>query len=163
MTSCAWRSAGESSTGQGRASTTPSRSGSQHSVISRRTRSPARRGSARSTRSPRRVSRPFAAWARTPVTFTPVKSEPLTRLLITDLVGEAPTREAIGTLRDDIADLFGRIEESEASAELLPHRRKYLQLTNAFLRRLLDLHLEWIDEVERELAPEDEREPRAAA
>src|ERR671911_2393457 len=28
-------------------------------------------------------------WARTPVRFTPLKSEPLLRLLITDLVGEA--------------------------------------------------------------------------
>jgi PadR family transcriptional regulator, regulatory protein AphA len=101
-------------------------------------------------------------WARTPVTFTPIKSEPLTRLLITDLVGEGPTREAIGTLRVDIADLRLRIEESEASAELLPHRRKYLHLSNGFLGRLLDLHLEWIDEVERELAPEDEADPGAA-
>ena len=96
------------------------------------------------------------AWALTPLTFTPLKSEPLTRLLITDLVGEGPTRESIGTLREDIADLFVRIEENEASADLLPHRRKYLMITNAFLRRLLDLHLEWIDEVERELAPQEE-------
>jgi PadR family transcriptional regulator AphA len=91
------------------------------------------------------------AWARTPVTFTPLKSEPLLRLLVADLVGEAPTRKSIATLREDIADLFVRLEESEASAELLPHRRKYLLMTAAFLRRLLELHLEWIDEVEREL------------
>src|SRR5215217_7911623 len=38
-------------------------------------------------------------YARTPVTFTPVKSEPLLRLLIADLVGEAPTRASIGALR----------------------------------------------------------------
>ena len=46
-------------------------------------------------------------WARTPVAFTPVKSEALVRLLIADLVGEAVTRESIGTLRDEIADLLG--------------------------------------------------------
>jgi DNA-binding PadR family transcriptional regulator len=92
------------------------------------------------------------AYARAPVRFTPLKSEPLLRLLIADLVGEAPTRESIATLRDDIAELFERLEELEASAEELPHRRKYLLLVTTFLRRLLELHLEWIDEVERELS-----------
>src|SRR3954465_7629594 len=32
------------------------------------------------------------AWARTPVSFTPLKSEALVRILITDLVGEDATR-----------------------------------------------------------------------
>ena len=45
-------------------------------------------------------------YARTPVAFTPVKSEPLLRLLICDLVGEEVTRESLATLRDDIADLL---------------------------------------------------------
>jgi DNA-binding PadR family transcriptional regulator len=86
------------------------------------------------------------AYARTPVRFTPLKSDPLLRLLICDLVGEEPTRESMATLRDDIADLLERLDEAEASAERLPHRRKYL-------RRLLELHLELVDTVERELAP----------
>jgi DNA-binding PadR family transcriptional regulator len=93
-------------------------------------------------------------YARTPVTFTPVKSEPLLRLLLADLVGEDATRESIATLRDDIADLIQRLDDSAAAAEELPHRRKYLLLVNGFLRRLVDLHLELVDEVERELAPE---------
>jgi DNA-binding PadR family transcriptional regulator len=100
------------------------------------------------------------AWARTPVQFTPIKSEALVRMLMADLVGEEVTREAIGTLRADIADLQTRLDEVEASAETLPHRRKYLRLTHSFVRRLLELHLEWIDEVERELAPKAERAPR---
>jgi DNA-binding PadR family transcriptional regulator len=93
-------------------------------------------------------------YARTPVGLTPLKSEPLLRLLLADLVGEEVTRESLGTLREDIADLFARLDETDRSAELLPHRRKYLLLVNDFLRRLLDLHLEWLDEVERQLAPE---------
>src|SRR5687768_3739301 len=48
------------------------------------------------------------AYARTPVAFTPVKSEPLLRLLIADLVGEEVTREALATLRDDLGDLRTR-------------------------------------------------------
>jgi hypothetical protein len=92
-----------------------------------------------------------------PVHFTAVKSELLLRLLIADLVGEKATRTGISALRDDVADLFDRLEESEASSESLPHRRKYLLLVTRFLRRLLDLHLELIDEVERELAPKKMR------
>jgi DNA-binding PadR family transcriptional regulator len=89
-------------------------------------------------------------WARTPLSFTPLKSEPLLRLLISDLVGEAVTRESIGTLRADIADLQVRVDEMEARAGELPHRQKSLTLAARFLRRLLALHLDLIDEVERE-------------
>jgi DNA-binding PadR family transcriptional regulator len=92
-------------------------------------------------------------WAETPVFFTPVKSELLIRLLIADLVGEAATRKGISALRDDIADLFTRLVDAEATAEALPHRRTYLLHVNSFLRRLFDLHLELVDEVEHELAP----------
>ena len=93
------------------------------------------------------------AYARTPVRFTPVKSDLLLRLLIADLVGEAATRKGIAALRDDIDDLLDRLRDSDARAERLPHRRKYLLLVNGFLRRLLDLQLELVDEVEGELAP----------
>ena len=98
-------------------------------------------------------------WARTPARLTPVKSEPLVRLLIADLVGEPATRESIATLRDDIADLSARLAEAEARAETLPHRRKYLLVVFGFLRRLLELHLELVDEVERELDANTSDEP----
>jgi DNA-binding PadR family transcriptional regulator len=93
-------------------------------------------------------------YAATPVTVTPFKSEAMVRLLLADLVGEAVTRESLATLRDDIADLLPRLDESAQAADALPHRRKYLLLVNRFLRRLLELHLELVEEVERELAPE---------
>ena len=92
------------------------------------------------------------AWARTPLRFTPLKSELLLRMLISDLVGEAVTRESIGTLREDIADLQARVGEMEQRAAELPHRQRSLLMTAGFLRRLLALHLEFIDEVEREFA-----------
>ena len=94
------------------------------------------------------------AYARTPVTFTPLKSDPLLRLLLADLVGEEVTRESLATLRDDIADLWWRLDEGEKTAARLPHREKYLRMVIGFLRQLLELHLELVDEVERELAPE---------
>jgi DNA-binding PadR family transcriptional regulator len=92
-------------------------------------------------------------YARTPVRFQPVKNELLLRLLICDLVGEAPTRDSAATIREDIADLMARLDEAEARTQTLPHRRKYQLLVIDFLRRLLDLHLELVDAIERELAP----------
>jgi DNA-binding PadR family transcriptional regulator len=90
-------------------------------------------------------------YARTPVGFTPVKSDPLLRLLIADIVGEAVTRDSMAALRDDIADIQSRLDDAERTAKELPHREKYLLLVIGFLRRLLDLHLDLVDEVEREL------------
>jgi DNA-binding PadR family transcriptional regulator len=92
-------------------------------------------------------------WAQTPVRFQPVKSELMMRLLIADLVGEDAVRENVGTLREDIEDLRARLAESEQAAGALPHRRKYLLMSLGYLRELLNLHEEWIDDIERKLAP----------
>ena len=43
------------------------------------------------------------------------------------------------------------LDEPEAAARELPHREKYLLIASRHLRRLLDLHDQYIDEVEREL------------
>jgi PadR family transcriptional regulator AphA len=94
----------------------------------------------------------LAEYARTPVRFTPVKSDALLRLLLCDLVGEEATRESLRTLRGDLADLRQRLDESERTAAALPHREKYLLIVIEFLRRLVELHEQLIDEVERELA-----------
>jgi DNA-binding PadR family transcriptional regulator len=91
-------------------------------------------------------------WAETPVRFTPLKSEMMQRMLICDLVGEPATRDGIATIREDIEDLQAALADAEATAESLPHREKYLLLTIDFMRRFFDLHLEWVDEVERELS-----------
>jgi hypothetical protein len=61
---------------------------------------------------------------------------------------ECPQR---GDADRDIADLPVRLEETEAAADDLPHRRKYLLLVTGFMRRLFQLHLDLVDEVEREL------------
>src|SRR5579884_1581493 len=45
------------------------------------------------------------AWAQTPARFTPLKSEPLIRLLVADLAGGDTTRASLEALRDDLTDL----------------------------------------------------------
>jgi PadR family transcriptional regulator, regulatory protein AphA len=91
-------------------------------------------------------------YAETPVRFTPLKSDPLLRLLICDLVGEPVTRSSVVTLREDIADLMGRLDNAEETARELEHRSKYLLLVIDFLRRYLELHLDLVDQVERDFA-----------
>ncbi len=56
----------------------------------------------------------------------------------------------MATLRDDVADLMARLDDAETTAAALPHRTKYLMLVIDFLRRYLELHLELVDEVERD-------------
>jgi DNA-binding PadR family transcriptional regulator len=90
-------------------------------------------------------------WAATPARFTPLKSELLVRVLISDLVGAETTRKSVAALRDEVADLGRRLDEAEASALSLPHRQRQLLLSIGFLRRLLALHLEFVTEIEREL------------
>src|SRR5918997_131903 len=63
--------------------------------------------------------------ARKPVSFVPLKSDALLRLLICDLVGEEITRESVATLREDLADIGARLDRAEQRAHQLPHREKY--------------------------------------
>ena len=93
-------------------------------------------------------------YAGTPVSFTPLKSDALLRLLICDLVGEEITRKSMAMLRDDIADIATRLEDAERRAADLPHRKQYLRLVTGFLGRYLELHEQLVDDVERMLASE---------
>jgi DNA-binding PadR family transcriptional regulator len=94
-------------------------------------------------------------YAATPVSFVPFKSDLLLRLLLADLVGERPTRDAVGGLRAELAQLSAQLDDAEERAAALPHREKYLVLVIDFLRSLLQLHLDWIDAVERDLADDE--------
>ena len=79
-------------------------------------------------------------------------SDPVLRLLAADLVGEAPARESLLRMREDLADLRARLVDADAAAEALPHRTKYLKLNHRLAGRVLDAYELWLDEVERELA-----------
>jgi DNA-binding PadR family transcriptional regulator len=77
-------------------------------------------------------------WVRTPVRFTPFKSEALLRILATDLVGEDAVREGFATLRDDLEDLRAPVEEAAQRAVAVPHREKYLNLGLEFIEVVQD-------------------------
>jgi DNA-binding PadR family transcriptional regulator len=90
-------------------------------------------------------------WGATPAQLSPIKSEPLVRMLVSDLVGEAQTAESLAALRGEIAEAMAGIEQAEAVAETLPHRREALLLAYGLVRRQLELQLAWVDEVEATL------------
>ena len=80
-----------------------------------------------------------------------IGADPILRLLAADLVGEAPARQSLLTMRGDLADLRGRLDTADEVADTLPHRAKYLKLNHRLARRVLDAYDEWLDEIEREL------------
>ena len=78
-------------------------------------------------------------------------SDPILRLLAADLVGEAPARESLLRMREDITDLRSRLHDADEAAHTLPHREKYLLLNHRLAGRVLDAYDQWLDEIEREL------------
>jgi PadR family transcriptional regulator, regulatory protein AphA len=91
-------------------------------------------------------------WARTPVGYTPFKSEALIRILATDLVGEDAVREGFEALRDDLEDMRARMQATAERAKTLPHREKYLTMGLEFVEGLIQLYEELIEKVERDFA-----------
>jgi DNA-binding PadR family transcriptional regulator len=110
-----------------------------------------------------KARRALNAYAATPAVVLPLKSDALLRLLLCDLVGEAVTRESLAALREDVAALEQRVADSEQAASALPHRARYLLIVTQFLRDYLELHLDLVERVERELdapATTSSRTPR---
>ena len=101
------------------------------------------------------------AWMDEPVRFSRVQLEPAWRVLAADLVGEEAALRGLRGLREEIADLSARLDIGEAAAASLPHREKYLRLNHRLARRIVQAHADWLDEVERELAPKARRSQRA--
>ena len=91
------------------------------------------------------------AWAREPVTFPGIPTQPIVRLMAADLVGPEPVLESLRALRSDITDLLARIDVAEAAAATLPHRERILLLNHRLARSVLQAHLDWLDAVDLEL------------
>ena len=93
------------------------------------------------------------AWAREPVLFPGIPTQPIVRLLAADLVGIEPVLESLQALRSDITDLLARLDVAEAVAATLPHRERILLLNHRLARNVLQAHLDWLDAIDRELTP----------
>ena len=91
-------------------------------------------------------------WHAQPSSFPRIQSEAVARVLSSDLAeDERAVAESLAALRAEIAELSAGVDEDERRAASIPHRERQLKLVRSLGRRLLEAHLEWIDEVEREL------------
>jgi DNA-binding PadR family transcriptional regulator len=91
-------------------------------------------------------------WVRTPVQYTPFKSDALVRLLAADLVGEDAVREGFAGLGADLDEMRGRVAEAAERAKSLPHREKYLVFSLHFVEGVIDLYEELLETVEQDFA-----------
>jgi DNA-binding PadR family transcriptional regulator len=91
-------------------------------------------------------------WLGRPSSFPRIQSEVVARVLASDLAeDERVVAESLRALRLEIAELLAGIDEDERRAPSIAHRQRQLKLVRSLGRRLLVAHLDWIDEVEREL------------
>jgi len=92
-------------------------------------------------------------WVREPLAFPGIPTQPIVRLMAADLVGNGPVLASLEALRNDITDLLARLDVAEAVAATIPHRERVLLLNHRLARDILHAHLNWLDGIERELAP----------
>jgi DNA-binding PadR family transcriptional regulator len=90
-------------------------------------------------------------WLATPAPFPRIQSEPIVRVLASEYADRADVLAGLGALRAEIAELAAGLDEGREIEPTLPHRERALRLNQRLARRILDAHLEWLDEVERTL------------
>jgi DNA-binding PadR family transcriptional regulator len=91
------------------------------------------------------------AWMEEPTGFSRMQLEPAWRLMAADLVGDEAVLESLRPLRREAEALLDAIGSGEEAAGQIPYRERYLRLNHRLARRIVEAHLEWLDEVEAEL------------
>ena len=95
--------------------------------------------------------RALQEWLALPSRFPRIQSEAAIRVQASDLVDDPTVLiDSLRSLRTEIAELSALLDESERREPQFPHRRRQLKLLHSLGRRILQAHLEWVEEVERE-------------
>jgi PadR family transcriptional regulator, regulatory protein AphA len=95
----------------------------------------------------------LAGWMREPARFPRLQHDAVVRLLAADLVGEEAVLDSLRALRAEIADISARLDAAETLAATIPGRARYLLLNHRLARHIVQAHIDWLDDVERELDP----------
>jgi PadR family transcriptional regulator, regulatory protein AphA len=90
-------------------------------------------------------------WARRPAPYAEIRDQAHVRLLAGDMLEDADIVASLAGMRPALDRVDELLAESEQRAADLPHRERYLLLTQSLGRRLVCAYRDWIDEVEREL------------
>jgi DNA-binding PadR family transcriptional regulator len=92
-------------------------------------------------------------WAAEPPAFPRIQNEAVLKLMLGDILGDdKKLLEALLTLRGEIEAQQAKRDEARQGYEAIPHRKRYLLLNHKLGTRLLQVHRDWLDEVERELS-----------
>lgn len=91
------------------------------------------------------------AWIAKPSGFPRIYHEAACRVLASDLADDAAVLSSMTALRQDLRELHQLLDEAERVAGTLPHRTRQLRLVHSLGRKLVAAHVEWLDELEREL------------
>lgn len=97
--------------------------------------------------------RAFRAWLAAPSSYPRIQHEAAIRLFASDLGDRRDVLASLAALRDELPRLEALCELFERRAQAVPHRAQAIVLELSLVRRLLQAHREWLDEVERELGP----------
>lgn len=93
-------------------------------------------------------------WLGRPCRFPRIQSEAAIRIQASDLADDpAVVLESFEPLRAEIEELSAHLDASEQREPAFPHREQQLRLLRSLGRRILQAHLEWLDEVEQLLGP----------
>jgi PadR family transcriptional regulator AphA len=91
-------------------------------------------------------------WALEPPAFPRIQNEAVLKLMCGDIVGDDERLlESLLVLRDEIEAEQKKRDEARARYDALAHRRRYLLLNHELGTRLLQVHRDWLDIVEKEL------------
>jgi DNA-binding PadR family transcriptional regulator len=94
-------------------------------------------------------------WLALPSPFPRIQSEAAIRIQASDLADDpSVVIESLEPLRQEIEELSAILDESQRRESRFPHRERQLKLLHSLGRRILNAHLEWIEEVEREFGPQ---------
>jgi DNA-binding PadR family transcriptional regulator len=94
-------------------------------------------------------------WLAEPARFPRVKNEAHLRLLAGDLLGDAAIVQSFRGMLPELECLQALAQEMYDQADRVPRRARYLRLSHAYALRLVQLHREWISEIEHELTRGD--------
>lgn len=96
-------------------------------------------------------------WLPAPTALPRIQNEAVVKLLAADLADDEVVLRSLAALRDDLSAAAAELDVAEAVAPTLPSRERYLRLVHGLGRAILQTHLDWLDEVERELGRDRER------
>jgi DNA-binding PadR family transcriptional regulator len=92
-------------------------------------------------------------WLRAPAGYPKLQHEASIRLFAGDMIDDEEILASLQALRSDIEAMSQIVATNIARAPNLPHRTRYMLLQQDLAHRILQAHTDWLEHVERELAP----------